>query len=592
MNDPYGRDPRLQDFKKFLYLVWITILKLPPTVLQYEIADWMQHGPERLMVMGFRGIGKSWIADAFDVWTWYWDPEQANVLAVSASKAHADDISVFAIRIISEVPECAFLIPTGDARFSKVAFDVGPAGAAKQPSMKSLGITSQLTGNRSDVTVSDDIETAQNSLTPETRTKLRNAAREFEAIRKPGGRILVLGTPQTGDTIYLGPDSMEEAGYACRIWPVRYPDAELAAWFGDRLAPSIRKALEADPTLAGKPTEPTRFGEEDLQRRELGMGRSEFARQYMLDTRATDAHRFPLKIHDLVVGSYGVDVGPERVIWTNNPENLLKELPAYGMGNDRFFAPAHDPESRWVPYGATIMFVDPSGKGQDETGYAIVRFLNGFLHVVDCTGLPGGYSDATMVTLAERAKKFSVTLVLVEDNFGGGMFAKLMQPHLKRIHPTCGIEEVHSVGQKEKRIIDTLEPLFNQHRIVMSREVVEGDKWRDSTMPPEQALRYHLFYQIVHLTHERGALAHDDRVDALAGACAYFVEAVARDTEKSVHAGRLRDIRKELREWDRDSYTLGQFKPPARTWMGHNRAVRERPKSTTPKKSHLWRSGL
>lgn len=589
MKDPYGRDPRLKDFRNFLYLVWMTILHLPPTPIQYEIGDWLQYGPERTLTLAARGFGKSWIADAFAVWTWYWNPERQNVLAVSASKSHADDISVFAIQIITQVPECAFLIPTGDSRFSKVAFDVGPAAASKQPSMKSLGITSQLTGSRADLILSDDIETAQNSLTQETRDKLRNAAREYEAIRKPSGRIAVLGTPQTNNTIYT---SLEEGGYAARVWPARYPEPDLAAFFGERLAPSLRKALEADPSLVGKPTEPTRFGELDLREREASMGRSEFARQFMLDTRATDALRFPLKLKDLVVGTYGVEVGPERVVWTDHPDNVLRDLPMYGMGQDRFHSPATDPESRWVAYGATIMAVDPSGTGSDETAYATVRFLNGFLHAVDCTGLPGGYSDTTMVAIAERAKKFKVSLVLVEDNFGNGMFAKLLQPHLKRIHPACGIEGIHSTGQKERRIIDTLEPLFNQHRLVFARDVVEHDGWRDQTLPPEQAIRYHLFHQIVHITRDRGALAHDDRIDALSIACGYFVEAVARDTDKSVQAGRLRDIRKELQAWDADSYTIGKPRPPVKTWMGHNRAIRERPGSAVAKKVTLWRSGL
>ena len=573
MRDKYGRDPRYKDFKNFLYLVWMTILGVPPTPIQYEIADWLQHGPDRCMVMAFRGVGKSWIADAFDVWTFYWNPETANVLAVSASKSHADDISVFAIQIISTVPECAFLIPSGDSRFSKVAFDVGPAAASKQPSMKSLGITSQLTGSRSDVTVSDDIETAQNALTQATREKLRAASREYEAIRKPDGRIVVLGTPQTNDTIYLGPRSMEEAGYAARIWPARYPDPELAAFFGDKLAPSIRKALEADPTLVGKPTEPTRFGAVDLFKREQAMGRSEFARQYMIDTRLTDAHRFPLKLKDLVIGTYTADLGPERVIWTNHPDNQLLDLPAYGMGTDRFFSPAADQDCRWVDYGPCVMYVDPSGGGADETAYAIAKFLHGFLFVFDCTGLPGGYSDATMVTLAERAKKFGASLILVEDNFGQGMFANLLQPHLKRIHPACGIEGVHSLGQKEKRIIETLEPLMNQHRLVVMRDVVENDKWRDLSLGSDNSLQYHLFYQLVHLTHERGALLHDDRVEALSGVCAYFVESVARDTQKAAEATRRKKIEEMAKDWDKNSWTLGQPKKTVRTWMGYNRAL-------------------
>jgi len=82
VTDRYGRDPRYKDFKNFLYLVWMVVLGIPPTAIQYEIADWLQYGPDRLQVMAARGFGKSWIADAFAVWVGFWNPETANILAV------------------------------------------------------------------------------------------------------------------------------------------------------------------------------------------------------------------------------------------------------------------------------------------------------------------------------------------------------------------------------------------------------------------------------------------------------------------------------------------------------------------------------
>lgn len=567
MTDKYDRDPRLKDFKNFLYLVWMALGLPPPTPVQYQIADWLQYGPERLVVEAFRGVGKSWIAAAFIVWRLYWEPDRKELI-VSASKAHADDISTFILQIIKVTPGCAFLSPQGRDRFSKVAFDVGPAKGAKQPSVKSLGITSQITGSRADDILSDDIESLNNSMTNTNREKLHTSAKEFEAVRSPGGRIIVLGTPQTADTLY---DQLAEAGYAVRIWPARYPDARLMALWGDRLAPEIREALEADPTLVGKPVDPKRFGERDLSERELAYGKSDFARQFMLDTSGNDELRFPLKTRDLIVASYG-ELAPERVIWTNTPECRIDDLPRYGMGTDHFFSPARDPECKYVPWGPCVMWVDPSGTGADETAYTIIRMVHGFLFCVESTGLPGGYSDATMTTLATRAKHWKANLIQVEDNFGDGMFAKLLQPHVQRVYP-CGIELVHSVGQKELRIIDTLEPVMNQHRLVVFRSVIEGDKWRDASMPPEHALRYHLFYQMTRLTRDRGSLAHDDRIESLAGCAAYFTGALAKDTQKAAQMARDAAFNKELRDFDKYSIFPWKGGSRERTWISHNKGV-------------------
>ena len=61
MNTSNNKEPleQLRDFRNFLFVVW-KHLNLPnPTDLQYDIAEFMQHGPKRSVVMAFRGVGKS-----------------------------------------------------------------------------------------------------------------------------------------------------------------------------------------------------------------------------------------------------------------------------------------------------------------------------------------------------------------------------------------------------------------------------------------------------------------------------------------------------------------------------------------------------
>ena len=54
--------------------------------------------------------------------------------------------------------------------------------------------------------------------------------------------------------------------------------------------------MAADDTIVGEPTDPARFSDFDLLEREASYGRLGFALQFMLDTRLSDAERYPLKV--------------------------------------------------------------------------------------------------------------------------------------------------------------------------------------------------------------------------------------------------------------------------------------------------------
>jgi hypothetical protein len=103
------------------------------------------------------------------------------------------------------------------------------------------------------------------------------------------------------------------------------------------------------------------------------------------------------------------------------------------------------------------------------------------------------------------------------------MFTSLFQPVLNKYHP-CTVEEVRHSTQKELRIIDTLEPPLNQHRLIFDRKVVEDD-----LEVLDEDLSRSLFYQMTRLTREKGALKHDDRLDALAILVRYWLDALEQD---------------------------------------------------------------
>tara|TARA_R110000782_G_scaffold61986_3_gene127551 strand:+ start:170 stop:1849 length:1680 start_codon:yes stop_codon:yes gene_type:complete len=550
---------KLKDFRNFLYIVWKHLALPDPTPVQYDMAEFIQNCPRRSIIEAFRGVGKSYITAAFVVHQLLLDP-QKKFMVVSASKQRADDFSTFTQRLILELPMCQHLIATSEQRWSKIAFDVRPALASGSPSVKSVGITGQLTGSRADIIIADDIEVPNNSMTQMMREKLSEAVKEFDAVLKPEGKILYLGTPQCEMSLY---NTLTERGYQMRVWPARYPSVEKAEKaYGSRLAPMLYNAMgKNDESLEGQPVDPKRFDDTDLLERELSYGRSGFALQFMLDTSMADTDRYPLKLSDLMVMSVDRDQAPEKLVY--GVMKPLKDLPNVGLSGDKFFAPEVS-VGAYVDFNGSVMVIDPSGRGQDETAYAVVKMLNGFLYVSACSGVAGGYSDDTLVKLCKIAKEHKVNAMLIESNFGDGMFTELIKPFVKKIYPVS-IEEVRHSKQKELRIIDTLEPVMNQHRLIFDPKVIQQDFDSVQHHPPEKAQRYMLTYQMTRITKQRGALAHDDRLDALAMGVAYWVEQMASDVDREMSDRKQELLMDELNKFV-GGYNVSSAQPRANTW--------------------------
>jgi len=207
------------------------------------------------------------------------------------------------------------------------------------------------------------------------------------------------------------------------------------------------------------------------------------------------------------------------------------------------------------------------GRGQDETAYAIVKMQNGILYVKDAGGLKGGYGPETLQALAFLAKQYKVNYTIIESNFGDGMFTELLKPVFNRVYP-CSIEEVRHSKQKELRIIDTLEPVMNQHRLVIDPKVLEKDWKSVQHYPPEKASRYTLIHQMTRISKDRGALGHDDRLDALAIAVAYWVEQMAADADKEMNVRKNDIFMQELEKFkDTSLFLKGPQEPKSLTWM-------------------------
>ncbi len=550
--------PQLRDFKNFLFLCWKQLNLPDPTPLQYDIADYMQHGDKRAIVQAFRGCGKSWICSAYVVHQLLMD-QSLNILVVSASKTRSDDFSTFTLRLIHEMEILHHLRPTDNQRQSKISFDVGGAPASHAPSVKSLGITSQLTGSRADIIVLDDVEVANNSATQMMREKLSESVREVDAILKPldTSRVLFLGTPQTEDSLY---SKIQERGYKTKIWPACHvTPSENEKTYNGNIAPMC--VSEKDK---GRSTEPLRFSDVDLAERKISYGSAGFALQFQLDSTLADVDRFPLKVSDLIVTTVDCDLAPEKYVWARDP-NLEwdSSIPNVAFAGERYHRPFKT-LGDMVEYNGSVLAIDPAGRGTDETSYAVVKMLNGVLYVPAAGGLQGGYSEEVLEKLCNIAKDHKVNYVLSEMNFGGGMFTELLKPVLTRIYPVT-LEEVRHSQQKEKRIVDTLEPVMSGHRLVIDPKVIQEDYKTVQHYPHEKQLQYSLFYQMSRMTRERGAIRHDDRLDSLAMGVAYWVEQMAQDANIKMAERKVELLDQELQKFQ-DSYFKNKGGASALTW--------------------------
>jgi hypothetical protein len=551
-------------FVPFL-IVTLKFLGFSATEIQKDIASFLEFGPKDLMVQAQRGQAKSTITAIFAVWCLIHNPKH-RILIVSAGGKQANEISTLICRIILnfDILDCLRPDPTKGDRVSVEAFDVHYSlkGIDKSPSVACTGITGNLQGKRADLLIADDVESQKNSRTAMARELLLSWIRDFASICQ-NGRIIYLGTPQSDSSVY---NTLPQSGFTVRIWPGRYPTPDQTEHYGDMLAPSIKSALERDYTLGagggadgtqGQPVDPELLGEESLQLKERKQGTAFFQLQHMLCTKLADEMRYPLKPIQLVVMRLG-DKLP--VSFTRGMS--VEHTKQYQVGSVRFSCSTPQYVSADVaPPTGRVMRIDPAGGGKngDESGYAVVDQLNGNVYIRKVGAVPGGLEEDKLRALALAAKRWNPDLIIIEKNMGHGAFTHILLPFLRAEGVECAVHDVFETGQKELRIIDTLEPIMGAGNLVIDEDVLLDDWPSTSHHPADKRQLFTLMFQFTKVTRDRGALVKDDRLDALAGAVSHWVGALSQDSKLKEQA--LRDA--EIARWAADPLLHRRYDMPA-----------------------------
>ena len=550
--------PAFEDFRNFLFLAWSHLGLPDPTRAQYEIAHRLQYGidstepeidlqgPREDIIRCFRSLGKSYITSVYAIWRLMRNPRDEKIMVVSATGSKSKEFVAQTKGILESMELVQWLLEgpreSGATRRDMAdQFDVAGGSLSQSYSVAARGITGQITGSRATLLIADDIEVERNSLTEDARQRIiRIVQNDFIPITKTEhgkGDIIFLGTPQTEESVYNV--LVREMDFRCFTIPVRYPAVDKLANYQltyvnsgqevNILAHYLRTQFDRLEISYGQSTD-TRFGDEELMSIE-SKGRSAFALQYMLDTSLSDAERYPLKQHDLIVMATNPLKAPLQVQWgrENDKENYVRDIPNIGFSGDHFLRPLFV-DKEWEPYESKVLFVDPSGRGADETAWCIVASLNGILYLLHVGGVSTDPTEA-MTRIALDAKKFNVNTIEVEPNSGQGMWIAAFQPILSEVWKggCTVVESEWAKGQKELRIIDTLEPVMTQPRLVIDETLARRESRAEHH-------NYSLLYQMTPVTRDRGSLKHDDRLDALAGAVAHYQRSMSQDVDEAAKA--------------------------------------------------------
>jgi len=413
------------DLTEFVW-IWNNLAGQGTPAVHRRILRWLEArceaGDRRLLLMAFRGCGKSTLVGLYCAWLLFRWPE-TRILVLAADHQLATKMVGTVRRIVERHPLCRPLVPASPEAWAVDRFTVERKGALRDPSVLAAGLGGNITGMRADVIICDDVEVAGNCDTPGKRMELRERLAETEFILTPGGTILYVGTPHCAESLYLHPDEGEAylAGYSrLRIplldgagrsaWPERFPTA-MAAQMRERVGPI------------------------------------HFGRQMMLRPVASGAAR----LDPAQIIRYEEETDYQEV----QGRPVLRLLGRRMVSGGGFWDPAYGRPGAGDGSVLAATYADAEG--------------NHYLHrLAYLTHEPGGAEDpATQQCqkVARIARDLLLPVLRVETNGIGRFLPAMLRRELARAGVPCAVVEQHSHRPKQERILTALDPVLAARRL-------------------------------------------------------------------------------------------------------------------------------
>lgn len=458
-----GQDVR---FDEFLW-IWNRQQGQPTPSLHLRIARWLEAreaaGRRRLLLMAFRGAGKSTIIGLWCAWQLARRPD-LRILVLGADDMLAVKMVRNARRIIERHPLCTHIRPKKPEEWAADRFSVNRPGGGRDPSMLARGILANITGSRADIVIADDVEVPNTADTEGKRTELRARLTEAAFVLVPGGTMLFVGTPHATDSIYADPARPVPAG-AGR--PFLADCARLALPIVDANGASIW---------------PERFTAESIASLRRHVGPAKFLSQMMLEPMSPETSR----LDPACLGRYAEEIA----LRAGNGGAELRIGQRRMVSATCFWDPAFGAPGRGDASVLAALFTDAEGD----------YWLHRVLYLKHDPAAAQDPASQLCRQVADMARLLHLPSVTVETNGLGKFLPGLLRQEFSRQALGCAVREQVAARNKDERILSALEPVLAARRLHLHESVF--------TTPLIQELR----------DFRPGAKGlRDDGIDALAG---------------------------------------------------------------------------
>jgi hypothetical protein len=405
-----------------------------------RILRWLEaEAPSRrLLLMAFRGCGKSTLMALFCAWSLYRRPD-LRILVLAAEQSLAAKLVAHTRRILERHPLCARLLPEGVEGWAADRFTVVRDAPLRDPSMLGQGLGGNITGMRADMILCDDVEVPGNCDTPGKRAELRERLAEAEFILTPGGLILYAGTPHTEESLYREGDEFL-LGYRRLVVPILDGQGR-SAW-------------------------PERFDEDAVAALRRRVGPIRFARQMMLEPAPAAAARLdPALLLPYAEETEYREANGHAQLW------LLGRRMVSGGGY-------------WDPsYGR-----EQGGDGSVlAAGYCDAEnhhFLHRIAWITQRPDTPDDPATQQCRAVARIAGELHLPVLRVETNGLGRFLPALLKREIARQGVACAVVEHVNRRPKAERILAAFDPLLAARRLHAHESVLrtpfarEMAEWR------------------------------------------------------------------------------------------------------------------
>lgn len=506
--------------------------------LHLEICCWLadEVAPERVLMV-FRGAAKSTIYAVYKAWR-LWRNRAHRSLVWSADGPTAGMLTADVVNVLRNHPWTVGMLPP---RPGAKRFWVNGARDARNASMRANGVNSNATGARADDVDFDDIEVPGNVETPEARLKLRQRISESTHIAVPGAQKTYIGTPHTHDSIYPERIAMGAAVLKIPLFrhSVRYSedvDKRTRFEFPHPVGPDglyvmagihkgarlMREGIDYQfacgfVTFATPPGSvidiasfcawPERFDRANIeQRRRETLTLNAWDSQYGLEAKPLGEIR--LDPDRMAV----YDVEP---VWKRANGELTMWL-----GRARIVGAT----CRWDPSSGKLKR-DVSAVAvalQDETGRRYLHRVVGLTgNIVDFADDGKTVTGGQVHQLCDLVEQLKLPRITIETNGIGGFSPAVLKGALKQRALICGVADQHTTTPKNRRILESLEPLLlTADQLWAHQSVIDGP-----------------LYQQMRDWNPAIQDQPDDYLDASAGACSEQPERVGRAINPAERVG-------------------------------------------------------